>query len=192
VPRSDQTRQRFIDAADELFYQRGIGATSIDAIVEFAGLTKPTLYRYFPSKERLVGAYLTARDVRNRQALESILDRYVGKPIDRLLAVFDWLDQWYHEPDFRGCAFARASAESLPDNAAVAGVIQVRKRWLRTKLQELAVEAGIPVPVQFSDAMMLLVEGATTTAFVEGDLQAARKAKRVARALVTLFDGSSE
>ena len=32
-------------------------------------------------------------------------------PRDRLLAVFDTLDEWFRRPDFRGCLFAKAAAE---------------------------------------------------------------------------------
>lgn len=187
-----RTRQRIVEAADDLFYQQGIAATSVDAVVAHAALSKPTLYRYFPSKESLVAAYLGERDLSNRVALEAVLGEQTGQPVDRLLAVFDWLDQWHHESSFRGCAFARTASEFDRGSSLVAGAIRTRKRWLRARLHQLAVEAGIPVPVQFGDALMLLVEGATTTAFVEGDLQAARKAKRVARALVTMFDGSND
>jgi AcrR family transcriptional regulator len=188
---TERTRQRIVEAADDLFYRQGISATSVDAVVEHAGLSKPTLYRYFPSKESLVVAYLGVRDVRNRSALESTVAEH-QEPVDRLLAVFDWLDRWHHEPSFRGCAFARTASEYDPHTPLISNAIRTRKQWLRGRLHQLAVEASIPVPVQFGDAMMLLVEGATTTAFVEGDLQAARKAKRVARALIAMFNGSRE
>jgi AcrR family transcriptional regulator len=183
---ADRTRQRIVDAAADLFYRQGIATTSVDAVVEHAGLSKPTLYRYFDSKERLVEAYLGERARTSRESFETALARS-AEPADRLLTVFDWLDEWFHEPSFRGCPFARTAAELERPGAPVVDAIHARKRWVRERLHALAVDAGIPVPVQFSDALMLLVEGATTTAFVEGDLQAARKAKRVARALVGMF-----
>ncbi len=188
---TERTRQRIVEAADDLFYRQGITATSVDAVVELAGLSKPTLYRYFPSKEDLVEAYLSARDKKSRETLEATLAQHAD-PVERLLSVFDWLDAWYLEPSFRGCPFARTASELEQHSLPIASSIRERKRWLRDKLHELAVSAAIPVPVQFSDALMLLVEGATTTAFVEGDFQAARKAKRVARALVSMFDSSAQ
>ena len=46
------SRQRLIETAATLFYRRGIQRTSIDEVVAEAGLTKPTLYRHFRSKDR--------------------------------------------------------------------------------------------------------------------------------------------
>ena len=43
-------------AASELFYSRGVGATLVDDIAKASRLTKPTIYRHFPSK----GAFLLA------------------------------------------------------------------------------------------------------------------------------------
>jgi AcrR family transcriptional regulator len=183
----DHTRQRIVLAASELFYRQGIAATGVDAVVAHAGLSKPTLYRYFPSKDHLVEAYLVHRDQENRAALESVFSRHPDGSIERLLAVFDWLHEWHNSSTFRGCAFVRAASEFDRSDHPATEIIHSRKTWLRSKLRALAREAGIAVPVQFGDALMLLVEGATTTAFVEGDLQAARKAQRVAQALITLF-----
>jgi AcrR family transcriptional regulator len=183
----DHTRQRIVLAASELFYRQGIAATGVDAVVAHAGLSKPTLYRYFPSKDHLVEAYLVHRDQENRAALESVLSRHPDGSIERLLAVFDWLHEWHNSSTFRGCAFVRAASEIDRLDHPATEIIRSRKTWLRSRLRALAREAGIAVPVQFGDALMLLVEGATTTAFVEGDLRAARKAQRVAQALITLF-----
>ncbi|WP_219720057.1 TetR/AcrR family transcriptional regulator, partial [Clostridioides difficile] len=41
-----------------LFYRRGIRAVGVDAIVTQAGVTKPSLYRSFPSKDELVADYI--------------------------------------------------------------------------------------------------------------------------------------
>lgn len=186
---SDLTRNRLVLAADDLFYGQGIAATSVDAVVAHAGLSKPTLYRYFPSKDLLVEAYLSRRDQQHRAALEAVLARHPAGSTARLLAVFDWLEEWHASGVFRGCAFARAAAEIDRPGHPATHVILGRKVWLRSRLRGLAREAGLAAPVQLGDALMLLVEGATTTAFVEEDTGAARKARRVARALLSLPSG---
>ncbi len=43
----------FLDAAEELFKEKGFEGTSIDEVAGKAGLTKRTLYQYFLSKEDL-------------------------------------------------------------------------------------------------------------------------------------------
>lgn len=43
------------DAARQLFLEQGFTATSMDAVARAAGVSKATLYSYFPSKEALFG-----------------------------------------------------------------------------------------------------------------------------------------
>ena len=57
--RTQQTRERILDAAQKLFLQQGYLATSTDALMVEAGIaSKETLYRYYASKEELFRAVL--------------------------------------------------------------------------------------------------------------------------------------
>ncbi len=47
-------RTKLIDTAVRLFASRGYDAVGVQQIVEAAGVTKPTLYHYFGSKQRLI------------------------------------------------------------------------------------------------------------------------------------------
>lgn len=55
-PVQDDTHGRILDAAVSLFAERGYGATSVREVCEAAGVTKPTLYYHFGSKEGLFRA----------------------------------------------------------------------------------------------------------------------------------------
>ncbi len=48
---------RIRKTARELFYREGIRAVGVDEIVTRAGVTKPSLYRSFSSKDELAAAY---------------------------------------------------------------------------------------------------------------------------------------
>ncbi len=52
-PRSAQAHKKVLDAAVELFSERGIDATSMDAIAEASGVSKATIYKHWPDKDRL-------------------------------------------------------------------------------------------------------------------------------------------
>ncbi|MGQ0434070.1 MAG: TetR/AcrR family transcriptional regulator [Microthrixaceae bacterium] len=56
--RRAETRQRLLDAAAELFAQRGIDASSVDAIAERAERTSGAIYDHFDGKEGLLFALL--------------------------------------------------------------------------------------------------------------------------------------
>ena len=55
---ADQTRQRILRTATDLFVERGYAATSIRDISEHLGMTKGSLYYHFTSKEDLLAALL--------------------------------------------------------------------------------------------------------------------------------------
>ncbi|HSZ40807.1 MAG TPA: TetR/AcrR family transcriptional regulator [Trebonia sp.] len=52
-PRSEPARQAILAAATELMLARGLSAVSMDAIADRAGVSKATIYRWWPTKETL-------------------------------------------------------------------------------------------------------------------------------------------
>ena len=57
----ERTRERLLDAAEKLFGERGIHATSLDAVAAEAGLTKGAIYANFAGKQALITAILERR-----------------------------------------------------------------------------------------------------------------------------------
>jgi AcrR family transcriptional regulator len=54
VSKADVVRARITSTAAEIFSRRGFRATSMNEIAAAVGLSKPTLYHYFRSKEELL------------------------------------------------------------------------------------------------------------------------------------------
>jgi AcrR family transcriptional regulator len=52
-PRSERARQAIIASAADLLLARGLSAVSMDAVAERAGVSKATIYRWWPTKETL-------------------------------------------------------------------------------------------------------------------------------------------
>ena len=83
---------RVLDAAERLFYTRGVQAVGVDMVVADAGVGVKTLYAHFGSKDRLVEAYLRRRNRRWLDRLQARMAQVQGR--DRVLASFDAL--WSH------------------------------------------------------------------------------------------------
>ena len=138
-------RDRILDAADDLFYSRGIHAVGIDEIVARSSTAKATLYAHFPSKDDLIASYLQRRSAQWREHLSAELSRRGGSPAERIDAIFAMLARGCAIPGFRGCPFINAAAE-YPDPAHPARVVaDAHRAWVLALLTELAEErAGHP------------------------------------------------
>lgn len=55
---SEDRKNEILDAALEVFSEMGLSDASVDDVVRRSGLSKGTLYWYFKSKDRLVGALM--------------------------------------------------------------------------------------------------------------------------------------
>ena len=56
--RRESRRDALVDAAFEVFLEKGVASTAVDDIVEKAGVAKGTFYLYFESKEEVFNAVL--------------------------------------------------------------------------------------------------------------------------------------
>jgi AcrR family transcriptional regulator len=52
-PRSEKARGAILEAAAELLLEKGLAAVSMDAVAARAGVSKATIYRWWPTKETL-------------------------------------------------------------------------------------------------------------------------------------------
>ncbi|MFF9030868.1 TetR/AcrR family transcriptional regulator [Streptomyces iakyrus] len=174
-------RERALDAAEELFYGRGVQAVGMDDVRGTSGVSLKRLYQLFPAKEQLVEAYLERRDARWRGELAAYVERH-EEPRERILAVFDWLGAWFGEPGFRGCAWLNAYGELGATSARVAAQVLAHKRAFREYLASLVAAAGLPGAL--AGQLFLLAEGAMVTAGVTGSAEPAAEAREAARRLL--------
>jgi len=178
------TNVRILNAAARLFYRRGIRAVSVDEVAAEASVTKVTVYKHFRAKDELLAACLHALDTRFFSWFSREVEAATDDPGERLLAVFDVLDRWFRRRDFRGCAFINATVELANPGHVARGAVLAHKTRCREYFRDLAEAAGLADADAISDQWMLLTEGATITALVEGDLGAARKARAGAAAVL--------
>jgi AcrR family transcriptional regulator len=87
--RRQQTRDTLIEAAAQVFGQRGFNGATLDEVAAVAGFTKGAVYSNFKSKDDLFLAVLESRFDRNLASLEATLDAADGEPDEHL---FDFID----------------------------------------------------------------------------------------------------
>ncbi len=59
-PRSEDCRHKVLTAADALFVRDGLARMSVDAVAQMAGVSKATIYRWWPNKAAIVMEALLA------------------------------------------------------------------------------------------------------------------------------------
>jgi AcrR family transcriptional regulator len=175
-------RERLLAAANELFYNEGVHTVGIDRIIEHAGVAKASLYNTFGSKDELVRAYLESRQANVAERIMQAVERY-DTPRERLLAVFEGQGDLFARPDYHGCAFIRASAESHPGDVAEQAT-EAYRRWVRALLTDLAAQAGVPEPEILARQLHLLYDGSGQAARMDHDPAAAAAARTAAAALL--------
>jgi AcrR family transcriptional regulator len=111
-PRSEKSRQAILEAAADLLLANGIAAVSMDAVAARAGVSKATIYRWWPTKETLAldalyheWAVPPARDTGSlRGDLLSLLRPWVRlagrRPYGRAIAAL--ITEAQTDPEFAG------------------------------------------------------------------------------------------
>jgi TetR/AcrR family transcriptional repressor of nem operon len=81
------TRQRIVDAATHLFWEKGYGSTSVADILGRAGVNSGSLYHFFPGKQDVLLAVLDAYRTGIDENLLTPCWQNVDDPIDKIFAL---------------------------------------------------------------------------------------------------------
>jgi AcrR family transcriptional regulator len=177
-------RERVERAAYQLFSRRGVRDVGVDTVINEANVAKMTLYRNFSSKDDLVLAFLRRREqVWTIGWLRAEATGRATTPVERLLAVFEIFDEWFHEPEFEGCPFVTTMLEFADRSHPVRRASVAHLAQIRGFLSELAAEAGATDPDGLAHQWHLLMKGSIVAA-AEGDVEAASRAGELGRLLL--------
>ena len=177
-------RDHLIDVAADLFNRHGYHAAGVDRVIAEAGIAKTTLYRHFKSKEDLIVAVLKRVDERFRDDMRRAVERDASEPRAKLLATFDFVNDWFAQKSFYGCPFMSAAGEYGERISPVFQEAAMHKRLMVAYFEELARAAGLREPVRIAEEINLLHEGAIAVAHITGDPDAADRAKAIATRLI--------
>lgn len=169
-------KERILETADRLFYQRGIRAVGVDTIAAEIGISKRTLYNHFPSKDALIAAYLEGRFTKAPPSDKP--------PVEQILRTFDRLERGFASKGFRGCPFVNAVAELGVEDRSVKKIAVAFKESRRIWFRDLLLQLGVADAEALATQLTLLVDGSIAQDLVRDDPAMARAAKEAAKVLL--------
>ena len=183
-------RDKLLKAAGELFYDHGITATGVDAVITRAGVAKMSLYNNFKSKSELIAAYI---DARHQEWLDLFARRSdnLSNGWERVLAVFDAYQdhaEFDYQNGFRGCGLLNAAAE-MPAGSQELEAVNRHKQEVReiviNQLNELPLtEESGNTAASLAEHICFLLEGSISLAGLSRDVHAISRARTMADKLI--------
>ncbi|HKE48529.1 MAG TPA: TetR/AcrR family transcriptional regulator [Rhodanobacteraceae bacterium] len=175
---------RIRETARDLFYREGIRAIGVDEIVSRAGVTKPTLYRSFSSKDELAAAYLEDYDKAFWQRFELGSGEHPDDPRAQLRVYLEGLARRATQSGYRGCGLSNAAVEYPQGDHPARKVAEANKRALRKRLVAMAKAMGAAAPDELGDGLLLLIEGVYSSGQLFGKGGPARALVAIADRLI--------
>lgn len=161
------TSDQLLETAARLFFQNGYRATGVDTIVAESGMGKMTLYRYYPSKDDLIVAYLKDSDALFWNSFDEIT-KQAATAREKILAFFEGLQHYVTSTDCWGCPFLNLASEYPDADFPGHQVALDHKQSARARFRQLAEEAGARQPEVLADGLFLLMDGAYMAARMFG------------------------
>ena len=171
-----------MEAAGELFYREGLHAITADRVADRAGLTKPTIYNLFGSKDALVLETLRRRGEQIRTSIEERAARYED-PQRKLLEVLQMHAEMLTSEGFHGCPLIIAAVQA-PDSTEARELAHAHKTWLRGLLAQFARRAGLKSPDALASSLVLILEGAAAMSAAQPADLVAKQARAASRTLI--------
>ena len=159
---------RIFETARQLFYQRGIRAVGVDEIVCQAGVTKPSLYRSYDSKDHLVAACLESYAEEAGDELDDVLAAAGEDPLAQLRAYVAHFAAKMSRPGFRGCPMSNTAVEFPESGHPGRDVAESCKIEARERLVGMTRRLGVAEPETLADGIILLIEGAYSVHHIFG------------------------
>jgi AcrR family transcriptional regulator len=165
APATESVRDRILATARELFYKEGARAVGVDTVVAESGVAKTSLYRWFPSKDALIVAVLEQEAKDRWSGWDRTAQRSDPEPRARLRAHFAGIVRYVSSEHFRGCPFMNVTAEFAdsqhPARLLAKEVMHELRRRLRALVDNIE---GVRDPAELTEQLILLVDGALSTA----------------------------
>ena len=184
VADTPDVRQRILDTASTLFYERGVRAVGVDLVVEASGVAKTSLYRHFRTKDDLIVAFLEREDVEFWTQWDDVSARHADDATAEIEAHMRWIGKRLARANYRGCPQINVAAEFAEAGHPARAVSRAHMQAMRRRLTELARRLGAARPGELAAQLGVLVNGAFVSASMLTPDEATRVLLASARALI--------
>jgi TetR/AcrR family transcriptional repressor of nem operon len=172
--KGENNRQRIVNAADQLFYERGYNQTSFRDISNETGIPRGNFYYYFKTKEEILSAVVESRVSDFEDMLKACEDQ-VDDPRQRILCFADMLSSSEANVLETGCPIGTLSSELSKDDSSFKemsqAVFTVIRQWLTKQFSAL----GCSEADDKSMELMARMQGVTVLACTFNDRKFLRK-----------------
>ena len=184
VAETSDVRQRILDTASTLFYERGVRAVGVDLVVDESGVAKTSLYRHFRTKDDLIVAFLEREDVEFWAQWDEVSARHADDPVAEIEAHMRWIGKRLARANYRGCPQINVAAEFAEAEHPARAVAREHMQAMRKRLLELARRFGAARPAELAAQLGVLVNGAFVSASMLTPEESTRVLLGSARALL--------
>jgi AcrR family transcriptional regulator len=184
VADTPDVRQRILDTASTLFYERGVRAVGVDLVVQASGVAKTSLYRHFRTKDDLIVAFLESEDVEFWAQWDDVSARHADDATAEIEAHMRWIGKRLARANYRGCPQINVAAEFAEAGHPARAVSRAHMQAMRRRLTELARRLGAARPGELAAQLGVLVNGAFVSASMLTPDEATRVLLASARALI--------
>lgn len=181
---STVAKDRLLESARRLFCREGIHATGVSRLLSDAKVARRTLYESYGSKENLLRAVFDREAAMWFGWFDHALPQRTDDPEQRLVVLFDLLEEWFDSGRFFGCLFTNAVAEHDKSSSWVRDLAQAHFDRVHARIEHLAKACGLRDPACIAQQISLLIDGAIATAMVSRNAKSAQVARSI---LLTLL-----
>lgn len=169
MPKKISVEEKILQTARRLFCQIGIHATGIARIIEESGVSRRSLYTHYGSKENLLKAVFEAEASIWFHWFDCDLPQMECSSTERILALFDLMQDWFDSEVFYGCVFINAVAEHEKCNSWIQEIANSYKDKFTARLQTMVAASGVRDPAMVTEKLNLLIDGTIVAAMVTGN-----------------------
>ncbi|WP_256757947.1 TetR/AcrR family transcriptional regulator [Cohnella sp. WQ 127256] len=159
IEKKSAAREQILVTASKLFFERGFHAVGVDLIASESGITKMTMYKYFPSKDHLIVTILQRSDELYWEWFENTIQG-IADPEAQLIAIFEAVARQHSlSPMSTFCLYQAVAVEfPFPEHIVNQAAVE-HKQSILDRLVSICEQAGSKSSTSLARQLFVLSEG---------------------------------